>query len=177
MESNFMAGVQKPSQSAIFILQQLQSKAINAKKLKPRQRALCVRYLTAEMKYSQQDIAGLIGITRETVSRIQKGNREQDSWMLTETDEREIAVDLIQKADALFTMLVKQGRYKDAWNVLREKIETLQSMGFYSKVPLKIEGQMTLMEIIKNANTSAPLQIREEIASGGNGGRMESFCN
>ena len=148
-----MSGPQKTSQSAIFLLKQLHAQAIDPKKLTRRQRELCVRHLIMEYRYSQQQIGDIVGCTRESVSRIKSRLLEQDSWMLTSLDERKIAVDLMQKAEMCFTRLVKQEKYREAWVVTKEKIEALQSLGYIYKKPLELEGQITLLDILKNANS------------------------
>lgn len=183
----------KPSQSAIFLLQQIQSKALDPKKMTRRQREVCVRHLLNEYKYSQQEIAGIVGCVRETVSHIRSRILKQDSWMLDDVDERKIAVDLMQKAEMCFTKLVKKEKYKEAWNVEKEKVEVLQSLGYVTHEPIKIEGQITLLELLKRANQQPAGQFisdsqrrrfetEEELAAGnGNGsshglGTPEAGC-
>ena len=161
-----MPDPQKPSQSAIFFLKQLHSKNLDPLKLTRHQRKICVRHLLREHKYSQQEIGQIVGCSRENVSQIKSRILEQDSWMLSAVDERKEAVEIMQKAEACFTHLMKQGKYKDAWNVAREKIEVLQSLGYVKRTPVEIGGQITLLEILKHGKAPAP-RIGEQLEISG----------
>lgn len=176
---------QKKSQSAVFLLQQIQSGAIDPTKMKTRQREICVRHLLLEYKYSHQEIAQIVGSVRETITRMKARILEQDGWMLSKIDERKIAVDMIQKAEMCFTRLVKKEKYKEAWNIEKEKIESLQSLGYLTRTPIEVEGRLTLLEILKRANTphtdpagSLLAQAQETNGhAGGNGRGVEAIHN
>lgn len=163
--------VNKGSQTAIFWLNQIKNKEIEPRSLKPRQRALCVRHLVNSYDYTHEQMGAIMGLERSAITKMIHRILTQDSWVLDEMDARKMATDMMQAAGVCFGRLMKKGRERDAWNIKKELIETLQSLGYIHREALKVEGEMTLLEIFKlgQITEQSPRPVPPKIYSVGNG--------
>jgi len=168
-----MKDLQKPLQSAVFLLKQLSEKTISPQQLSTHQRRICVRFMLQERKHSSHEMAAILQIHSVTVRRYTQQILEQNSWMLDDIDERKIAVDIIQSADVACARLFRKGREKDAFTIKKDAIELLQSLGYLKRKPIEVEANLTLLEIIKLAHANT--ETNQETFDSGNGRGVEKL--
>lgn len=117
------------------------------------QRRMCVRFLLQQKKHTQVEIATILHVPEEYVSRDKKRIQEQNSWMLDELDERKIAIEIIHTAELASAMLFRNGKPKDAFDVESKMIDVLQTLGYLKRAAIEFKGEVTLQEIVKLANS------------------------
>ena len=157
--------MQKPLQIASRILKLISEDKLDAKQLTTHQRRICVRFMLHEGKWTQSEIADILGVHRSQIVRDKCKIRKQDSWMLNEIDERQFATDLMRVAELASARLFRKGLEKYAWQVQRECLESLQSLGYLEKKPIEVKGHLTLLEVLNFANSNGNSQ------SGNNGSK------
>ena len=163
-----MSDLQKPQNSAIHLLKLIQEQKLDPVLLTSHQRRICIRFLLQDKKYTPQEIADILKVHNTTVYRTKEKIQKQNMWMLEEIDERKFALDLIQTAISASSRLFRQNKNKDAWQVEKECVEMLQSLGFIKRKPIAFEGSITLTEMLKLAN-GAPEDEHHFLGSAGNG--------
>lgn len=143
-----------PLQSGAFIYRQLQEKRMVAKELTNHQRVLCVQYMLHEKKWTRLEIADVLSIHRHTVSSIERRLLHHAATALDMIDQRSVAIGLVNTAEVACARLMRAGNDAAAWKIEKELIEMLQTLGFISKEPIRIEGnlRLTLREVIELAN-------------------------
>lgn len=145
--SNFDS--QKPGKSAVFLLEQIQKKALQPEQLTKHHKKICVRYLLSDKKYSMLEIGTLMKIPTSTLYRYRDEIRLQNEYMLSDLDERKLALEWIEAGETACARLFRKGKEKDAIEVLTRMMEALQSLGYVKRKPIEIEGDVTLEEILK----------------------------
>ena len=151
-----MSSERSPLQSGTFLLRQISEKRITAEQLTQHQRVLCIQYMLHEAKWTQMEIAEIVGVHRTTVARTAIRLREHAAMALDVIDQRSVALDLIQHAEVVCAHLMREGKKRDAWAVKKELVESLQTLGFISKEPIRFEGniKLSLREVIELAHGS-----------------------
>ena len=151
-----MSKQHSPLQSGAFLLRQVSEKRITAEQLTHHQRVLCIQYMLHEKKWTQMEISEVVGVARNTVSRTAIRLRKHAEMALDVIDQRSVAVDLIEHAEIVCSHLMREGKKRDAWAVKKELVESLQTLGFISKEPIRFEGNMklSLREVIELAQGS-----------------------
>lgn len=149
---------QKVSPLAVGFLQQIQLGALDPTTLKTEQRQLVVRFMMHAHSYTLYEMAEILKVNRNTIIRDKKQIRESNEMASLVIDEGQMAIEIIEAAEHAASKLTSQKKYKDAWTVRKECIETLQNMGYIKKVEqkLNIRGQIDILQIL-----NAELQIRE----------------
>lgn len=143
-----------PLHSGAFLLRQVAEKRLTADELTKHQKKLCAIYLIHEEKHTQIQIAEILHVHRNTVHDWVKRFKSQAARMFDgEIDQRTVAVELKQLASIAISSLMRDNKYKDAWTVKKELIESLQTLGFIPKEPIRLEGslRLSLREVIELA--------------------------
>jgi len=148
-----MSLYQKPLQSGARILELVQEKKLMPTQLTTHQRRICVQYMLHERKWTESEIADMLQVHRVTIARDKARIRTQDTWMLDNIDAGKLVVKVIQDAEVVSARLFRSSKYKDAWTVMKEMIELLQSLGYVKSKPSEVRGHLTLLEIVKLANS------------------------
>ena len=148
-----MDNVKKPLQYATYLIRQISEQKLSPLKLTRHQRAVCVRFMLIDQKWSHAEIGEILMCHRTTVTKIKRRISEQDSWMLDDVDERKIALKLLQIAEAAVTRLFKKGDERSAFEVYTKHIGVLQDLGYLSKEPVRSEGKFSFLEMLKIAAT------------------------
>ncbi len=143
----------KPQSSAIFFLKKISDKQLEPKQLTRHQRRLCVRYLLTERKHTQQEIASILGVVESVITNDKRKIMEQNVWMVDNIDERQVAVDLAITADVASARLFRKGKEKEAFDVMRQAVDVLQSLGYLKRTAIEIKGEVSIQEILKLANS------------------------
>ena len=141
----------KLSQFATTILRGIAEKTVDPEMLSIENRRLCVQYMLHEKKWTQMEIAEILHVDRVTVTRDKQAIYKLNEHMLNDVDNRKFALDLIHTAQMASARLFRKGKEREAWQVEKELVESLQTLGYVSKEPEKIEGRLTLLEILKLA--------------------------
>lgn len=159
--------LQKPQNSAPFLLNLISKQQIDPKQLTTHQRRICVRYLLQDMKHTQTEIATIMKVDNGTVTRDKQKIMKQNSWYVDDIDERKWVIDLIQTAEVASARLFRNGKPKEAFDVKVKTIETLQSLGYITKKPLEVDltAQMSFQELLKRAAEIKPDPRAEALAT------------
>lgn len=130
----------KISLLAVAIITKIQNKTFDPDELSDIHRRLCVRFLMYQTAkaYTLFEIAELFQVSRATVIRDKKIIRTEGAMAQLVLDESEIAIELKESAEKYATLLEKNGKYKDAWTVLKENMEMMQSLGYIKKAATEI---------------------------------------
>lgn len=88
-------------------------------------------------------------------------------------DEAKEAVNIIKTAEVASMRLFRKGDEKAAWDVQKQAVEVLQSLGYLRRSPVEFKGQLTIQEILKLANS--PDQGDETLPSEGTGRGGKNF--
>lgn len=147
-----MGDFPKLARNAPYLLQRISNKQLDPKVLTPAQRRICVRFLLLEKKHAQHEIAAILMVREQVISKDKKKIQEQNKWVLDDLDEEKIATEIISTAEIASSRLFRQGKNKDAWNVQREAVDVLQTLGYLKRAPIEFKGQMSIQEILKLAN-------------------------
>ena len=166
-----MSKIISPLQSGAFLLRQLSEKRLIPKDLTSHQRILCIQYMWREQKWTQSEMGEILGVHQTAVSRVVIRLRQHSAHMLDAIDQRAVAVELINCAEAVCSKLMRAGKEDAAWKVRKELVESLQTLGFISKEPIRLEGslKLSLREVIELANTTGKAADIAADDSGKNG--------
>lgn len=145
---------------------------IDVKTLNSIQRRSIVFFMLKSGRYHQQEIADLLGYSATRICQLNKELKESYIDFIDGMEIKKEAGLHIQRANTAYIELNKQGKWKEAWEVTRELIQDLQSLGYIHKEPEKINinyeerakawdeffgiGNIT---IIPNANITKPINI------------------
>lgn len=150
--------LQKPQNSAPFLLNLISTKKIDAKELTPHQRRVCVRFLLQDMKHTQMEIAAIMKVSNAVVTRDKQLIIKQNAWYVDDINEKKWVIDLIQSAEVSSARLYRLGKNKEAFDVKVKCLEMLQSLGYITKKPLEFSGTMTFQELLKRASEPEPTE-------------------
>ena len=167
-----MSDFPKPASSAPHLLNLISQKKLDPSQLTPHQRRICVRFLLQEGKHAQHEIAAILKVREQVISKDKKKIRAQNTWMLDEIDERKIAVGILRSAELFAARLSRGGKYRDAWAVQKECVEVLQNLGYLKRAPIELKGQVTLQEILKLAISGEDGAHPVAIAGNGSSGAL-----
>jgi hypothetical protein len=140
---------EKLTQFATTILKGIAEKTINPETLSIDQRRLCVQYMLHEKKWTQLEISEIMHTCRKTVQNDKEAILETNMVMLLRLDNRKWALELIHTAAMASARLFRKGREREAWQVEKECVEMMQTLGFVGKEPEKMEGTLKLLEMLK----------------------------
>lgn len=159
--------LQKPQNSAPFLLGLIAKQKIEPQQLTKHQRRVCVRYLLQDMKHTQTEIATILKTTCATVTRDKQQIIKQNAWYVDDIDEKKWVVDLIQTAEVAAARLFRNGKHKEAFDVKVKCIEMLQSLGYITKKPLEVDltAQLSFQELLKHASEIKPDPRAQAIAT------------
>ena len=159
---------QKLSEFATVILRGIAERTVDPDKISVDDRRLCVQYMLHERKWTQMEISEILHVNPATITRDKQLLLSQNAWMLTEIDNRNFALELIHTAAIASASLFRKKHPYEAWKVEKELVESLQSLGYISKEPIKLEGQLSLLEVLK-------LSVRSPEGSTDDGGNGSGF--
>lgn len=177
-ENNFMSLTQSPLQSATTILKLLASKSLTKEQLNKHQRRICVRYMLHEGKWTQQEMAEILGAHRTQIARDKAKIKEQDAMALDGIDERSFALDIIKLNEIAVARLLRKGKEFEAVIVQDKCLKSLQSLGYLERKPIEVKGHLTLLEVLNFASRNGNPQQSDnsqEIPLGGRGGTGLEF--
>ena len=163
--------VQHPT--ALQLLSRLRSGELTSQEIGAHERRVCVAYLRLE-GYTQEEIAQIFGVHRQTILRDERAIREQTGRLVDELDVRWIAGELIALAEHLKAKALKEKDYALAWKIQRELVSDLQSLGYLPKAVEQHQVQIgTFVELAKlaaqegSALESAPQKALAEATDAG----------
>jgi len=117
---------------ALQLLKQLRQGGIQPSEIRTAERRVCVAYLRLE-GYTQEEMAEIFGVHRQTIVRDEKANRQQAARLVDELDARSVAGGLIGWARHLAAKAVKDKDHALAWRIQRELVHDLQALGYLPK--------------------------------------------
>ena len=128
------------SQSGLLVIQLLKDKRLKKDDLTPRQRKLVVKYFTEEAsEFSNQNIADMIGVTDVRVGQIRQQLLKSAVWEIETIDIKMLATGLLQKKKQFQRRAVERNDFSLAWQIEKDYIEKMQSLGFVYKAPEKMD--------------------------------------
>ncbi len=116
----------------IQILNRLRSGILTPCEVSLQERRACVTYLRLE-GYTQEEVAEIFGVSRQTVVRDERANRKEAAKLVSELDVKAVAGGLIRLAGHLKTKALKEKDYALAWRIERELLSDLQGLGYLPK--------------------------------------------
>lgn len=134
------------------ILKKIREGFLEPKKVPIAERRVCVAYLRLE-GYSQEEIAEIFKVHRQTIIRDEKANRKEAAKLVDEIDVKSIAGSLIALARHLSAKAIREKDYGLAWKIERELIADLQSLGYLPRSPEQHQVQIgTFLDLVEMAN-------------------------
>jgi len=120
------------STGVIQVLNRLRNGDLAASEVSMQERRACVAYLRLE-GYTQEEVAEVFGVSRQTVVRDERANRKETAKLVSDLDVRAVAGGLIRLAGHLRTKALKEKDYGLAWRIERELVGDLQGLGYLPK--------------------------------------------
>lgn len=137
--------------SPVEVLRQLREGSIEPQQIGLQIRRNCVRYLRYE-GYTQQEIAEIFRVSRQTIIRDEKAIRSEQSVLVDDLDIDIIAGELIAIANNLTAKAIRNKDYSLAWKIECDLITKLQSLGYLPKAAEKLNVNVTTFaDLIKLA--------------------------
>jgi len=123
-----------------------------------------VAYLRLE-GYTQDEIAEIFRISRQTVSRDEKVNRRRAAGEVDEIDVKSSAGRLMGLAEHLTAKALREKDYALAWRIQRELVQDLQSLGYLPKAVEQHQVQLaTFLDLARLAAETRPEALVPEAA-------------
>ena len=147
--------------NAVDILKKIREGYTNPKEISIPDRRICVAYLRYE-GYTQDEIAEIFGVHRQTIIRDEKANRKELAKLVDEIDVKSIAGGLIALASQLRAKALREKNYSLAWKIQRELISDLQSLGFLPRSPERHQLQIgTFVDLVELAAKQVDCEVIE----------------
>jgi hypothetical protein len=131
-------GQKKLDRKLLELVKALREKRVSPETLTPRLRRKIVLMLMREdSTIPNRAISELIGVNDGQVCRIKRSCLGSTSWQVDE--EMRHLVNLIwMKSSEFQRRCIVEGDARGAWSILRETVETLQSLGYVFEAPKKV---------------------------------------
>lgn len=142
---------QKP---ALELIKQIDEGLLNPRNLHRPERLNIVDMLRAE-GWGQAKISLLLKCSHRTVKRDIRQLKARNRHLVTEYTRERVANESIAMADGLRQKAIAKGDIDTAWRITKELPELIQSLGLLPKAPLRIEGSMTIADLLASAATQA----------------------
>jgi hypothetical protein len=151
------------TQSAVVLLRGLQQQTIATEQLTARHRRVCVRYLLDERPHlTLEQMAQLLGTTRQSIAKIKKQIFTQDKWLVQPMDVDLYVSELlmqynswIKKVEQCAARADTAGEQSVGWSkasaLKRQLTEQLMDLGALKRAPVEIVGHHTFKEIVQLA--------------------------
>lgn len=111
--------------------------------------------------HTQEETAGILGCSRSAVVRCQNVLRDNATNLVKEVSIDRVAGRLISRAHWLSVKAARIRQYAVAWQIERELIQDLQSLGYVHREPQKHQHEHTLKrEELKDDELVARLRSR-----------------
>lgn len=125
------------------------------------QRRICVAYLSLE-GYTQEEIAEIFKVSRQTIIRDQKANRREAAKLVDEIDVKSMAGEHIAVARHFAAKAIRDKDYGLAWKIHRELIADLQSLGYLPRSPEEHRIQIgTFVDLVELAAKNVNADVLE----------------
>lgn len=154
--------------NVVDILKRIRERSLDPKEISIPDRRVCVAYLRLE-GYTQEEIAEIFKINRQTIIRDEKANRQEAARLVDEIDVKSVAGDLIISASHLSAKALREKDYGLAWRIKTELIDKLQSLGYLPRSPEKHHVQVgTFLDLVQLASTQVDAEVIEPEANNKN---------
>lgn len=122
------------------ILKMVQDGTLEPKKLSEDQRRVCVRWMYHDThSYTAAEIGGILQVSSQTIYRDIKIINDDPIYSKLIIDEIQVVNKLVRVAEFASGRLLRLSKYKEAWSVLKECSEMLQSLGYMKKAAVEID--------------------------------------
>jgi transcriptional regulator with XRE-family HTH domain len=147
--------------NVVEILRKIREGHLVPKEISVDQRRLCVAYLRLE-GYTQEEIAEIFKVSRQTIIRDQKANRRESAKLVDEIDVKTMAGEHIAAARHFIAKAIREKDYGLAWKIHRELIADLQSLGYLPRSPEEHRIQIgTFVDLVEIATKHVEAQAVE----------------
>jgi len=154
--------------NVVDILKRIRERSLDPKEISIPDRRVCIAYLRLE-GYTQEDVAEIFKISRQTIIRDEKANRQEAAKLVDEIDVKSIAGDLIISASHLAAKALREKDYGLAWRIKTELIGKLQSMGYLPRSPEQYHVQIgTFVDLVQLAMKKVDAEVIEPGANNKN---------
>jgi hypothetical protein len=138
----------------LTLLRQIQQGSLSPRNLAPRDRQACVSHLTAE-GYGAPEIAEILKVSERTAARDRKAVLEANALQQDPALVGQLAGRLMAEAELTISRIRRVARDKDCppsvridgetrcWQILREFVQSLQSLGYLPTAAQRIEADLT----------------------------------
>ena len=126
--------------STLDVVARLKEKKITGKDLPRDVRMNVVNVL--RRTYTEAEIGHLLGLSHRTITRVVKASREDESGLVADLTIDKVAGESIAIARMLQTAAWKKGSLGLVWQIQRELVANLQSMGYVHTAPTEIKGEV-----------------------------------
>ena len=147
--------------NVVDILKRIRERSLDPKEISISDRRVCIAYLRLE-GYTQEEIAQIFKISRQTIIRDEKANRQEAAKLVDEIDVKSIAGDLIISASHLAAKALREKDYGLAWRIKTELIGKLQSLGYLPRSPEQYHVQIgTFVDLVQLAMKKVDAEVIE----------------
>ena len=126
---------------ALDILRAVRTGELDPSEVAVEDRRACVGYLRLE-GYTQEEIAEVFRVSRQTISNDEKVNREEAARLVDDLDVRVEAGKLIGMAEHLTAKSLREKDFRLAWQIRERLVDTLQSMGYLPRAAEQHQVQL-----------------------------------
>ncbi|MHC4071431.1 MAG: helix-turn-helix domain-containing protein [Planctomycetota bacterium] len=153
--------------NVVDMLRKIREGTLAARQIPVDQRRLCVAYLRLE-GYTQEEIAEIFKVSRQTIIRDQKANRREAARLVDEINVKSIAGEHITAARHFIAKAIRDKDYALAWRINRELIADLQSLGYLPRSPEEHRIQIgTFVDLVEMAAKHVEAEAIETKAHNG----------
>jgi len=141
-QDNLPAAKRSVRRNALELLRRIRSGEVRPEEVTRHERRVCVACLRLE-GYTQEEIAEIFEVHRQTISRDVRALRKQAAHLVDEIDVRSVAGGLISWAEHIRAKALKEKDYQLAWRVQRELVSDLQGLGYLPRAPRQHDVRVT----------------------------------
>ncbi len=147
--------------NVVDTLKKIREESLDPKEISTSDRRVCVTCLRLE-GYTQEDIAGILKVHRQTIIRDERANRREAAKLVDEIDVKSVAGSLIAWARHLAAKALREKNYALAWKIQRDLVSDLQSLGYLPRSPEQYHVQIgTFLDLVQLAKTKVDAEVIE----------------
>lgn len=133
------------------IIKHLQEKRIQGSELGSRFRKMVVIwFMENQFEASTAQVAELIGTTTQHVATMKKTVVREAAWQIKDLNVTKLATKTVMFGTQVQKRMLRAGQLAEAWKVQMDMVKVLQSFGFITKAPERVEAKLAILSKIEH---------------------------
>ena len=134
------AGRRSRTERIKALIRGIQERRVSPADLPTAARRRIIQYIIETQPNATASAIGeLVGLSTGQVHAVRRHLIKTAAWELDDLDVRQVAAELLSKKRHLQAAAVEKGDIATAWRIEMDTIEALQSLGFVSRTPQRVE--------------------------------------